>query len=76
MTKTAINRFWKCRKKCGETGKSTMGKSRVILNVLLAERCTMCVRAHTHTHAQPQLEVNGRETGISNLGSGVLGIRM
>ena len=36
----------------------------------------VCTHTHTHAHTQPQLEVNGRETGISNLGSGVLGIRM
>ena len=33
-----------------DRGKSTMGKSRVILNVLLAETCT--THTHTHTHTQ------------------------
>ena len=41
-----------------DRGKSTMGKNRVILNVLLAEPCTacacarVCVHTHTHTHTQ------------------------
>ena len=32
--------------------KSTVGKSRVILNVLLAETCTTHTHTHTHTHTQ------------------------